>query len=503
MNFIIESVKKVWNYISIIGVSHELPIELQRNITLTNRFAFTWIFMIIPYVVLFLFVFPIGSMLLTSLILIHVTCILFNRFQLYNVSRIFESTFPSLIIYLLSALFLKKEHTNIFASFYLLNLAFASFPFLFFSLKEYGYIIISLALSVFYFVSFDYANAYFNLGIDSPLQTSKIFEIFNYSVSLALIILGFIYMKRINSSYHDRIMHLLKLTQNYNDRLKEQKNKLSGQKDEITNQHKEVLRQRDLILKQTNEISSSMLYARRIQNAVLPTENEIKEIFADVFIYYVPKEIVSGDFYWVQSVGGFHYIAAADCTGHGVPGGFLSMLGTSFLNEIMSSFNIYIHPNEILNQLRQMIIKSFRQTGKIGETRDGMDIAFCQIDKNNNKLCFSGANNPLYLIRNKELIEYKGDRMPIAFMDDKSDDFTLHEIDIQKDDVFYIFTDGFADQFGGPQGKKFRLQNFKKILLDIHEKSCKDQKLILDNTYREWSQRYDQIDDMLVIGFRV
>ena len=190
-----------------------------------------------------------------------------------------------------------------------------------------------------------------------------------------------------------------------------------------------------------------------------------------------------GDYYWMTLKDEMTVVAAADCTGHGVPGAFMSMLGISFMNEIVNK-EATTQANEILNQLRSHVISSLGQTGEEGEAQDGMDLALCVIDTAGMKIQYSGAYNPLYLIRNEKLVEFKPDKMPIG-------------------DALYMFSDGYVDQFGGMKQKKFMTKNFKELLIRIHKKSMEEQKEILDNTILDWMGGVEQIDDILVMGLRI
>ncbi|MDX2430581.1 MAG: YfiR/HmsC family protein [Bacteroides sp.] len=256
--------------------------------------------------------------------------------------------------------------------------------------------------------------------------------------------------------------------------------------------------QRDQIAFQKKHITDSINYAEKIQRAILPA----LELFTDKlehFVLFKPRDIVSGDFYWVEEVDGRLVIIAADCTGHGVPGAFMSMLGISLLNEIILNKRI-TEPDEILNNLRTRIIKALKQ-GKDGFVKDGMDMTVCVLDRQSNTLLFSGANNPLYHIRDGELKQIKGDKMPVS-IHELMDPFTLHEVKLQKGDTFYTFSDGYADQFGGPAQKKFLAKNFRKLLLKIQGKSMMDQGIHLDQSFETYRNDLEQIDDVVVIGVK-
>ncbi|MDA3778686.1 MAG: response regulator [Bacteroidales bacterium] len=283
--------------------------------------------------------------------------------------------------------------------------------------------------------------------------------------------------------------------------------KLSKQNDKIKKQKQEIEIQRDIANQQKHKITDSIHYAKRIQDALLPPSYFIKRTLNEHFILFKPRDIVSGDFFWLMNKEDKLIIAAADCTGHGVPGAFLSMLGTSFLNEITNKIvdNKHIQAlqaNDILNQLRTYIIDSLHQNTRDNESKDGIDIAICIVDFKNRKMQYAGAHNPLILIRNNEIIQIKGDRMPVSIHRNSDKSFTNHELDIYKDDCVYIFSDGFSDQIGGEKNRKFMSRNFKKLLLKIHDKPMEEQRQILDTTIEDWKGGFQQLDDILVVGFK-
>ncbi len=223
----------------------------------------------------------------------------------------------------------------------------------------------------------------------------------------------------------------------------------------------------------------------------------------EYYIFNKPRDIVSGDFYWIHQKNGKTIVAAADCTGHGVPGAFMSMLGITFLNDIINEID-ELSSNEILNRLRKKVISALHQTGKEGEAQDGMDIALFIFDKKSMKIQYSGAFNPIYIIRKNELIEVKADRMPIGISIKAKFDFQAHYIDIKKGDMIYIFSDGYADQFGGEEGRKFNYKQFKSFLTEIAELNMNEQKKKLEITHNNWKgTSYEQIDDILIIGVKI
>jgi len=270
---------------------------------------------------------------------------------------------------------------------------------------------------------------------------------------------------------------------------------------EVVAQKEEIEAQSEKIFQQNEHIKSSINYASKIQNAVLSPDEVITRIFNDYFILYLPRDIVSGDFYWVAEIRGLKYCAVADCTGHGVPGGFMSMMGMSFLNQIIGQ-DITLSAGEILNHLRENIIRSLHQTGKVGENKDGMDIALYIIDPKTNVCQFAGANNPLVIVRNNEAIVYKPDKMPVGIYVKGDQPFETQEIILEDGDVLYTFSDGYVDQFGGPDKRKFMSKRFRELLVEIHKEPMEEQHRILDQTLLEWHEGIDRVDDVVVMGYR-
>ena len=253
---------------------------------------------------------------------------------------------------------------------------------------------------------------------------------------------------------------------------------------------------------QKEEITSSIEYASRIQMAMLPIDDYFKSSFSDYFIFFKPRDIVSGDFYWIGEDDKNVFLTVADCTGHGVPGAFMSTLGISALNEIITN-NHDLKANTVLNLLREKIKTSLHQTGKVGEAADGMDIAFCVLSKNKKTLQYAGAYNPLYIFQKGEFKEYKADRMPIGIYYGEKESFTNYEINVRKGDTIYIFSDGLVDQFGGPNGAKYKSAKFKKLLSEINDKPMSMQYSIIEKEFENWKGSFDQVDDIAIIGFRI
>jgi len=257
------------------------------------------------------------------------------------------------------------------------------------------------------------------------------------------------------------------------------------------------------IIKKNKKITDSILYAKRIQTAILSPEEIISDYLPNHFIMFEPRDIVSGDFYWAVQKGNKLIVTAADCTGHGVPGAFMSMLGVSFLNEIAGMYEEEeLRADLILNELRDKIKTSLRQTGKEGEAKDGMDMALCVIDKHTMKARFAGAQNPVVLIRNNEINEYKGDHMPIGISYNEVP-FKEYEVGLEKGDCLYMYSDGYPDQFNGKTRRKFFTKRLRMYLQKIHTLPFEQQKAELTKTFTDWKGDYRQMDDVLVIGLEI
>lgn len=300
------------------------------------------------------------------------------------------------------------------------------------------------------------------------------------------------------------------------DEIEEQNKALEDKNEEIETQKQEI---EDI----NRDIISSITYAKRIQESILPSDSLVEKLFPKSFILYKPKDIVSGDFYWVEETDEYDYFSAVDCTGHGVPGAFVSIVGRNGLDKTVKEFNKRL-PNEMLDLLTDVVIDSFSKNDK-EEIKDGMDLALCALNKDRNKCYFSGANNPLWLIRSQEkgelivngdriepnlaleeypfnLYEIKADPQPIGKYLDRQN-FSLSEIDLEEGDTIYIFSDGYADQFGGPKGKKYLSKRFKKQLLSIQNMNIEDQKISINHANEEWMKDEEQLDDICVIGVKV
>ncbi len=262
-----------------------------------------------------------------------------------------------------------------------------------------------------------------------------------------------------------------------------------------------IQEQKEVLNIQKERIISSIKSAEFIQDALLPNESYIKTLLPEFFIVFKPKDIVSGDFYWIHPSENDIKIAAADCTGHGVSGALMSMLGVALLNEIVGG-NHNLHASQILDTLREQIKKILNQPGRVMDLSYGMDISLCSLNIKERTMQFAGAYNSLYLIRNNDFIEYKADRMPIGLYP-KEKPFTNHQFSTEPNDVFYICSDGFEDQQGTGSKGKFLKKNLKKLLLEIHQESMAKQKEIFENTFAIWKGKEEQTEDILIIGLKM
>ncbi|HEY0031445.1 MAG TPA: tetratricopeptide repeat protein [Bacteroidia bacterium] len=264
--------------------------------------------------------------------------------------------------------------------------------------------------------------------------------------------------------------------------------------------------QKSIVVEKNKEITDSIHYAKRIQQALLASDTLLRKNLPEYFILYKPKDIVSGDFYWAAQVnhpGASNFLmATCDCTGHGVPGAFMSLLNISKLNDTVNEKK-FSSPELILNDVREEIIKALNPEGSETEGRDGMDCSLCSFDFKAMQLTFALANNPLWLIRDKKIIEYKPDKMPVGMYSENSRSFTLQTLPLQKGDIIYTLTDGYADQFGGENGKKFKYKQLKELLLEHCDQSLEEQRNRLEERLTQWMGNIEQIDDILIIGVRV
>jgi hypothetical protein len=349
-----------------------------------------------------------------------------------------------------------------------------------------------------------------NLLLENEKKQQQRIIYFSLATLCAVVLIGFLIFqnyrsqKKLNAELTIQRNELVKK----NIEIEMQKEEILTQNQNIMQQNAQIEAQRDKIHAKNQQIIAGLNYASRIQSFMLPSIEYIRQFIPEFFVFYKPRDVVSGDFYWFGKIGeGANsklILAAADCTGHGVPGGFMSMIGNKLLDQIVYIRGIH-SPEQILNELHKGIIQSLRQN----ETRnnDGMDIAICVIQPEQQKLHFASAKNPIIYIQNESLCEIKGDKLPIGGVVTEQRDYTLHEIDISMPTMIYLFSDGIQDQFGGPEGKKFMIRNLRNKLAAICDKPINEQQDAISSTMKKWMEGYGtthkQLDDMMLLGFRV
>jgi len=312
------------------------------------------------------------------------------------------------------------------------------------------------------------------LAIDHEAKAKQRVITYSIAIGLVLVVLFLIF-----------VFNRLQVT-------KKQKLVIENQKTVVEKAHYELE-------EKNKEITDSIQYAKRIQNAILPPSKLVKEYLPQSFILYKPKDIVAGDFYWMEHKNGKILFAAADCTGHGVPGAMVSVVCNNGLNRSVREHGL-TEPGKILDKTREIVIQEFEKSDE--EVKDGMDISLCELDTKNNTLAWSGANNSLWIIRNNEILEYKADKQPIGKYAE-SRPFSTHIIELQKEDSIYIFTDGYQDQFGGEKGKKFKIAKLRELLLSIQHEEMENQREIINTAFENWKGNLEQVDDVCVIGVRI
>lgn len=278
---------------------------------------------------------------------------------------------------------------------------------------------------------------------------------------------------------------------------KQKANKVLEEKNTIINQQKAIVEE------QHQDITDSIKYAQRIQGAILPPKNMWQKILPNSFVLFMPKDILSGDFYWIEETKDYIYIAAADCTGHGVPGALISIVNFNLLNKAVLEKGL-VTPSEILDAVNLWLTESLHQTYRESAVRDGMDVSLIAIHKHSNEVLFAGANNPIYIVSHGELKQIKGDKFPVgAFIEDKIQKFSTKKITVSKGDCIYLFSDGYADQFGGDNGKKYKYAPFQQKLITISKNELSDQRKIMKDNFLEWKGYHEQVDDVLLIGIKI
>ena len=469
------------------GISSDFPIYKQKGIMFFNvAMRIYFLFLLVLSAIMF---FAKGLMIIPISFLLGLPIIAFSLFLNSKGKVNFSALLIAIIfpIYFITLSIISKlngEGTEfffyIFPRFGIIVITLISFIVLRFSNLKKAFV--GILIGVLTFLLFDEIHKLFNLSIyhvHFELSDLK-YVIYIIGALFLLFILISTFLQKINLQYENLVV---------------------SQKEKIEKTHK--------------QISESIDYAQRLQQSLLPEKEILGKYLDDFFVLFEPKDKVSGDFYWWTHTNNHTIIPAADCTGHGVPGAFMSMLGMSLLREIVQKEQI-INSGEILNKLRAEVIKALKQKGNSGENKDGMDMSIVSINHQTNIIQYSGAHNSMYVVTNNKrkfedfvsdkalsgFYEIRSDKMPIAIYD-KMYDFTTHDIQLEKGDKLYLFSDGYADQFGGPKGKKFKYKAFKKLIFINADKAFSEQKIILHSTFNKWKGEAEQIDDMLILGLKI
>ncbi len=294
---------------------------------------------------------------------------------------------------------------------------------------------------------------------------------------------------------------LLKMRDELGQRERVLEMKVMERTEEVVRQKEEVERQSRKVVELYKNVTDSIRYAKRLQESILPPDRRIRELLPNSFVYYRPKDIVSGDFYWIEQVEDKVIFAAVDCTGHGVPGAFMSLIGHNGLNQAVKERG-RSRPSEVLKDLNKIAYDALHKDRDQYLVRDGMDMALCSLDPQKRILEYAGANCPLYIVRNGEVLHYPPDKNAIGSFDLNGKDFTDHRIQLEPEDMVYIFSDGYADQFGGEKGKKFLYRRFRELLLEISTQPVDQQRILLQESFNRWRGAHEQVDDILVMGMR-
>lgn len=448
--------RKYWNYISNLGNHPQLSADQKRNNSLVNRICLIVMLIISINIPLTYFA---GDKNVTPLVIaaffLMLPTFLFNQLKLYFIAKNYFYLATIVIITGLSLLAGKTAAGEVF------YIASGIIPLLLYKNRKLALLLFSINVLLFFSVR-EYLEIYPPILNISEIILNRFFYFNNIATFLVIFL----------------ILHNLKKT---ND-------DFEG----------ELIEKSNLIQEKNREITSSIEYAKRLQDGMLISEDKINTYFPEAFVFFQPKDIISGDFYWIEKSADKILFAAVDCTGHGVPGAMVSLVGFNGLNRCVRLLYL-MQPDKILNELAKVVEESFGESNE--EVRDGMDIALCNLDYRAKKLLYAGANNPLYLVRKGALMEIKADRQAVGKVECRKP-YTQHSIDLQKGDCIYIFSDGFADQFGGEKNKKYTYKRFRELLLNIHELPMEKQKEILKREFKNWQKEYEQTDDVCVFGVK-
>ena len=448
--------KKLWDFVSDLGYSTDLAHEEARRVKLLSRLNF-----ITLLALLFYFIVNLSTGILIFLPLLAVT-MLFLTTNLFLLSKKIYAPakhFSVFSIALCVSFFILFNGDSFSEAFYI---PLAAMPLIIFKERKnaVSYLIAVLVL----IVALKLAQAVTVPLVKLSSAEMLLFKILNVTSSALITYFITFYFKAANEEYESALIEM-----------------------------------NELVSEKNKEITDSIEYARHIQNGILPSAHIINTCLPDSFIYYKPKDIVAGDFYWLEQKGAYVIFAACDCTGHGVPGAMVSVVCSNALNRAVKEFNL-LQPGEILNKVRELVVETFEKGEHV--VKDGMDMSVCTWNQSSNELLWAGANNPLWYIQNKQLQILAPDKQAIGQTDNPKP-FTTHKVQVNKGDLVFVFTDGYADQFGGDKGKKFKYKPLQEILIANSDKKPQEQKQILSGVFDAWRGTLEQIDDVLIMGIRV
>lgn len=491
--------KNILVFIKQNGIKDVYSTELQRNIQLTNLFIVSFSLLVVPFAILFYSSIP-AALTCLATIVVHSISFTLIRFYKHKAGRFLFSITAAGATYIIGILLYNVNITDGMGV-KIIILGTIIIPFVVFRAKERIFTIMILIIMLILIYSFNYIDSIIDIKVTDKNFDTQQFRILSIFTAFSMIALNFFL-------YQTELARRNKQLEEQSCTIKEQNEELLASEEELKQQNEELItlnehinKQKDKIEEAHSLITGSINYAKRIQQAMLPAKSIFEKNFSDFFILYKPRDIVSGDFYWAEQFDDKIIYAVADCTGHGVPGAMVSMLGISLLNKIVTQ-NVDLKPSEVLDKLRTELKKILKQTsGNRNERKDGMDIALCLIDLKTKEMQFSGAYNSLLIYRKNKLTELKANKQPIGIYP-REKKFTNHEFQLQKDDILYSFSDGFSDQFN-PAGEKYKIRFFKQFLVSNAENDLSKQKQNLENEYEEWKGKAPQLDDITILGLKI
>lgn len=478
----------IWEKVSNLGIDYSKPYYEQKSIILFNRIIRILLLLLIVIFLNLYFVFHIPSaiyFLLALFLVTALTLLLTLKGKIQSALFIFTAIMPLIILSFSIYSKIYNQTNSLF--FFLLPrlgiLAVTIIPSAIGNLKNSKIGLFSILWGMFLYLIFDFVHQLFGIETTNIQFSPNNFWMIKFAllIFVTILYLFIVFLQKLNADYEEIV---------------------SKQNEEITAQRDFLDEKNKIIEKQNSKHLASLNYGKRIQSAVLPPLESLEKDLTDIFVFFKPKDRVSGDFYWKRRVGDYIYLAVADCTGHGIPGAFMSMLNLGFLNEIINrsiELQTIFTPAEILENVRDRIKKTLRQ-GRQNSSKEGMDIGLCLIKKKTNELTFCGANFELDFIKKGTLKAIKGDRQPVAVYQ-KEKPFTNHNLQLSGDEIFYLYSDGFADQVGGEKKRKYKRLKLKETLLKNGQLDLKQQNKELERELEEWMRNYEQVDDITLIGF--